>query len=163
MNRNQIKITVICECGHKMDDHSADEMADGRTGCVKAVGIVRCECTKIPEPKYDVQYHAQAVSADGAYLPDVIWGWEMPVLADCTTIEDAREWAAGVFASDQRVARVTINELLRERAFRPGGWWHGRHIETIARPIACEGCGAESGQPCNPDCLSYVSHESREG
>jgi hypothetical protein len=109
-------------------------------------------------------HHADALDANGRSLPDKIWRWEMPVLADFSpcryvledkprpgclarrtvpvwddsidTLAQAREWAAKIMASDDRVASVYIRESVQEYEGCP--WKEGRYIETVERPAAPE-------------------------
>jgi hypothetical protein len=94
-----------------------------------------------------VGYHAIALDAKGHSIPDKIWGWEMPVLADFnprafnpTTVRhdgepvdalaDAREWAAKIFESDSRVASVWIRESIQDIDF-VSSWREGKGVDTI--------------------------------
>jgi len=113
-------------------------------------------------------HHALAVDAAGRSLPDKVWGWEMPVLADfspCTyaledkphpgcltrrsvpvwddsidTLAQARAWAAKVMAADSRVAAVEIRESVQEYDGTP--WKEGKSVETIKREqvATCQLC-----------------------
>jgi hypothetical protein len=94
-----------------------------------------------------IGHHAEALDAKGRLLPDKIWGWEMPVLADFPSmlyidgefvrddstdgLDQAREWAAKVFAADSRVAAVSIRQSIQE--YDGCSWKAGRHVETVSR------------------------------
>jgi hypothetical protein len=78
-----------------------------------------------------VSFHAEAHDDRGRGLPDLIWGWEMPVLADLPSIEAARDWATQVMDKDNRVASVSIRESVQRYPGLP--WTSGRHLETIRR------------------------------
>lgn len=88
-----------------------------------------------------VEYHAEALDDRGRTLPDRVWGWEMPVLADVKTVEAAREWARELFERDDRAARVTVRETYQE--WYGGVWKSGRHVETVVREGAAPAVNVE--------------------
>lgn len=100
-------------------------------------------------------HHAVAYAASGRSLPDKIWGWDMPVLADfpgrcagnrcgaadcrCDCpwpadngLSQAQEWGRQVIADDSRVATVAIIESVQDYE---GCSWRvtGRTADTIRR------------------------------
>lgn len=78
-----------------------------------------------------VAYHADALDQQGRLLPDRVWGWEMPVLVDRETLDEAREWARRTLANDERAAAVVIRESIQQNA--GGSWLAGRSVERIDR------------------------------
>jgi hypothetical protein len=49
-------------------------------------------------------------------------------------LDQAREWAAKIIASDSRVAAVHIRESVQE--YEGCSWKAGRHVDTIGRPAS---------------------------
>jgi hypothetical protein len=67
-------------------------------------------------------------------LPDRIWGWEMPVLGEFTTLNQARSWARRILPEDVRAEKIHIRESVAVDPVMHGYGWEPRHyIETITR------------------------------
>lgn len=95
----------------------------------------------LPEPIHLVRdgraigHHADALDDRGRALPDRVWGWDMPVLADFNGLDGldkARAWAHRILAEDARVDRVAIRESVGTTP-RGGPWRPGAHVEYINR------------------------------
>lgn len=79
-----------------------------------------------------IGYHAEPLDARGRSLPDKVWGWDMPLYADFSDLQAAREYATRVFEDDERVASVHIRQSVQD--FQGCSWKVGRGVETITRP-----------------------------
>ena len=61
-------------------------------------------------------------------------------------LEEARQWAHRVLASDPQVAEVTIRQSIQEHDGQM--WKAGRHVQTVTRndPVTTPDAGSEPGQ-----------------
>lgn len=82
-----------------------------------------------------ISYHASARDARGAYLPDRVWGWDMPIYGDFYDLAKAEQWAEELLTGgDVRIDHVAIRESVQEH---PGQSWRaGRHVTTVSRATA---------------------------
>lgn len=75
-------------------------------------------------------FHADGLDARGHNLPDRTWGWDMPILGDFATLEEARAWAARIFLTDARVMVVVITAMISKPY---GTWKYAGTVERIER------------------------------
>jgi hypothetical protein len=89
-----------------------------------------------------IGHHASAHDRNGQALPDKIWGWDMPVVADFPSasadpwpadngLTQAREWAREILASDERAASVSLRQSIQASLHE--SWKEGPSVEAVER------------------------------